>query len=376
MIWYLYAQFLDIERQDADIFKYFDDSAVLFSSFQESPRLFLQMFLGQEGPGMEPYFRDMFNWDRSYSLIQINDNRTMIRLHALMHFVSGGNIHVHTLLFNLLSFIGLIALFKGFRKMVELPAWLFVIACILPPSLLLWGSGLLKETLVMLPLGLTIYGAVSLYSQQRGGVILLLGLLIFLGIKPYVLVAVLPLLLYLVLRKILSWSPWWTLFSSMGISAFGLVLSSWIPKLDIIGILALKRKDFVQVAELSNAGSAIDIPEFSTVWEFILHSPGAIFRTLFRPGLWEITSILDAMAAIENSLYILLLLLAIWFRRRSIHDVLAMSLCFILGLSILIGSVTPVLGAVVRYKVPALPFLILALYVMMDKEKLKKLKFP
>jgi hypothetical protein len=43
---------------------------------------------------------------------------------------------------------------------------------------------------------------------------------------------------------------------------------------------------------------------------------------------------------------------------------------------ILTGLITPVMGAIVRYKVPALPFLMILLVMLIDKEKLiKKIPF-
>ncbi len=372
LIWYLYAHHLDIDRKDADIFKYFDDAQVMYSSYEKAPSLYLDLFTGREDPVLEPYFEDMYNWNRSFSLIQINDNRSMIRVQSLIYFLSRGNIHVHTVIFSFLSFIGLVFLFKGMRRLKELPPWLFVVACILPPSLLLWGSGLLKETLVILPLGLSIYGATGIYKGKKSWPIMFLGLLLFLGIKPYVLVAVLPVLIYLLIRRSTAWNPWVSLGSSFGISVLGLGVSSFIPKMDVIGVLALKRKDFVQVAEDSGAGSTIDIPAFSSFLEFLMYAPGAAVRTLFRPWLWEMSSTLEALAAAENSIYILLLLLALWFRRKGLDDMFMISLIFVLSLSVLVGSVTPVLGAIVRYKSPALPFLIFGVFALIDMDRLKK----
>ena len=42
---------------------------------------------------------------------------------------------------------------------------------------------------------------------------------------------------------------------------------------------------------------------------------------------------------------------------------------------VLTGLITPVMGAMVRYKVPALPFLMIMLIMLIDKEKMIK-KIP
>ena len=39
---------------------------------------------------------------------------------------------------------------------------------------------------------------------------------------------------------------------------------------------------------------------------------------------------------------------------------------------LIIGETTPILGAIARYKVPALPFLLISFLFLLDKEKLVK----
>jgi hypothetical protein len=373
-LWYMYSHMIDIDRRDADIFKYFDDGLVMQSAFNESAGTYLQLILDKDGADLNSYYDSMYNWDRSYALIQLNDNRTMIRLHSLMAFVSGGDILTHIVFFNLLAFIGLVFLFKGFGEFYNVKGWVFIVACILPPSLLFWGSGLLKESVVLLPLGLSFYGASALYRGHGGKMFLLAGLVLFSFIKPYVLLSLFPALLYLIARHFTGWKP---LISALtvGISCvIVLALSGLSAKYDVIGILALKQKDFVNVALMSDAGSLVDIPKIKGLFSFLLNSPEAIFRTFARPGLWEVRSGMDGLAAIENSGYILLVLCAFIFRKKNFNvDLLMTCLIFLIGMGILIGSVTPVLGAVVRYKVPALPFLMMAVLHMIDFNKLKSL---
>jgi hypothetical protein len=84
------------------------------------------------------------------------------------------------------------------------------------------------------------------------------------------------------------------------------------------------------------------------------------------------------MPLIENVLLVGFLFLAIFnFKKpekESIYFVL-FSLVFIVYLSAMIGLVTPILGAIVRYKLPVMPFLYLVILTFVDKEKLK-IKFP
>jgi hypothetical protein len=87
------------------------------------------------------------------------------------------------------------------------------------------------------------------------------------------------------------------------------------------------------------------------------------------------------LAAVENLLFILLLVaMIVWLRPSALrHPVVWLSLCFAAVILMLTGLVTPVVGAIVRYKVPALPFLfcaIIALTRTTDIERFFATKFP
>ncbi|NNK81393.1 MAG: hypothetical protein HKO93_07830 [Flavobacteriales bacterium] len=375
MLWYLYSFVIEIDRKDADIFKYYDDGLVMNSAWEESPETFFMLFSDVQDDDLETYYQSMYNWDRSYSLIRLNDNRTMIRLHALIGFVSGGSILTHVILFNLLSFIGLLFLFRGFKEFIDPPPWTFLLVCIIPPSLLFWSSGMLKECLVLLPLGISFYAIASVLNGRDKWRLLILGTTLFIFIKPYVLLSFVPLVLYVLVRRYLSWSPIMTLLIIASGSIVLLALSTQVAQLDIIGVLSLKQKDFINVAVTSGAGSTVDIPEIKGFLSFIINAPEAVFRTYLRPGIWEMRSSMDGLAAIENSVYILLILSALFFRKSALNiDLLFVCLIFLMSMGIIIGSVTPVLGAIVRYKVPAIPFLMIALLHIIDLKKVNIFK--
>jgi hypothetical protein len=102
---------------------------------------------------------------------------------------------------------------------------------------------------------------------------------------------------------------------------------------------------------------------------------GAI-NGFFRPFPNNINNLLQLFLLIENMLLylmVLYLLFKILFLKIKInHDVknvLWNSLFFIIMLFILTGVSTPVIGALVRYKVPGLLFLIIVINLMYDQFK-------
>ena len=79
------------------------------------------------------------------------------------------------------------------------------------------------------------------------------------------------------------------------------------------------------------------------------------------------------LPALENLLFILLLSFAFFFRRKiSNPEVFGFCLTFSILLFVVIGISTPVLGALVRYRIIAQPFLFVALLMLIDREKVMR----
>lgn len=363
---YLYTDVMQKERERTDVFKYFDDGAVMASTWHESPELFTALFLDRDASGTEVYYSEMDHWNRSYDLIRLNDNRTMIRIHALIHLFSKGSYAFHCWIFALSAFIGLYLLYLSFRDLGELPKWSFPALFILPPSLLLWVGPPLKESWALLAMGLTIYGLFKL-RKGRGWVAFLFGLLLFMGIKPYLLMAILPFMFLFILLYFTPIREWVAaLVSNVGF-LMAMLLSGLHPKTDVIGVLALKQKDFINLGIERAAGSMVDIPLFTDGLSFLAVAPYGIWNTLARPYPSFSDGLLSSLSGIEQSVYLLLIALAIALRRSNIRwGVVYMCLTYYLWTAIFVGSVTPIMGALVRYRAPVIPFLLIAVICVLE----------
>jgi hypothetical protein len=125
------------------------------------------------------------------------------------------------------------------------------------------------------------------------------------------------------------------------------------------------------MAEQYNAGSKIQIPILeNSMKSFILNTPQALINSFLRPFIWEAHNPLAILAAIENVLVIAYItLLIFFFKKVQLNNWILFSFSFSTSLLILIGLTTPVLGAIVRYKIPALPFVIFAIFSFFNFEK-------
>jgi hypothetical protein len=115
-------------------------------------------------------------------------------------------------------------------------------------------------------------------------------------------------------------------------------------------------------------------PTFNSV---LKNAPMAFLNVLIQPLLWKAKGFVQLLPALENIFFIGLLIVTILFFKRKVENksMIIFCLSFVLILYILIGVTTPAVGAIIRYKVPALPFLCIALLLLMDKKKIAK-TFP
>src|ERR1039458_397029 len=99
------------DRQTADIFKYFDDSNVMFSAVTNHHYLdYLKMLTGIGNDNTyfdETYYYKMNHWYRHYDYGTYNDNHTIIRFNALSMLFSFGNFNVHTVFICFACLLGL-----------------------------------------------------------------------------------------------------------------------------------------------------------------------------------------------------------------------------------------------------------------------------
>ncbi|NND76887.1 MAG: hypothetical protein HKN39_01730 [Flavobacteriales bacterium] len=366
------------DRGSADIYKYFDDASVLFQLAKDDFSSFLMLFLDMSDPNeiVAQAKENMLYWDKTYNYGSLNDNRTIIRVNTLFHFVSFGNFQVHNILFNVLSFTGCIGLYHFFRAKFKLPKWILLLSLFLVPSFLFWSSGVLKESILIFALGLTLFHF-FVNTKSMKWLWLVLTFTLLLWIKTYVLLTLLPGLLFIGLNKVSPLDPLWNWIACASILIISVYLSPLIGGPDPVAHLIQKQKDFFDLVASLQPNSTYYLPEINSFSDVFWNLPRAVFSVLFRPFAWEFNGALDALAAMENLALLVLVILAVVYRKKdlSIKKWNTFHWSFILCLAGVIGLVTPVFGALVRYKVPLLPFLIIAMFAVMDLDKLYR-TFP
>lgn len=363
-------------RADADIYKYFDDSQILYDLFWTHPKHFFQIIfdINTQSEVFASYFHKMNYWYNKFNVY--NDNRTMIKLNALIRFISMGYFQVHNLVLSFLSFTGLVALYKVFTDVLKRHFILLFLIVFLTPSVLFWSSSVLKDSLLVFSIGFLLYYFYQILKEPT--IKKLIPLLVFIGflslIKPYILMIMLPgLLAWAVTAKIFRTYPGFVF--TVSYSLFIIVLFNielFLPQYNFKEILQEKQENFINLTKEQVIGSYIYIQPFSAEgWSILKAVPRAFTNIFFRPHLFDSRSPFILLAAFENLLIWLAgVFCLLFFKKQKAHPLIYFSLFFTILLFVLTGLVTPIMGAYVRYKMPALPFLLFIFIYFTDWERL------
>jgi hypothetical protein len=452
-LWLIYTRYYT-DRSTADIFKYFDDSKVMFDSIHSRPLDFLQMLtgIGNNSPGFDAYYNQMHNWVKVYDSNLYNDSHTIIRFNALLRIFSFGYYQVHSVFLCFLSLSGLVAIYRCFAPYLAGKRILAIVCIFLFPSVLFWGSGVLKEGILFYGMGMLIYywfkvsyEKISVYALAW----ITFCLILLLATKFYILVSLLPGLLYIFWIARSSRNNLFLKFCIVIIcyGALGLGVKYFIPAYDPLQILAIKQQDFLSLArggiflkndtaevflsqdqraqdliktdnpkiwhirsgasycywhdynadidtlfgkqppvptdyrmenDVPRSGSLIAVQTLKpTLTSFVESLPMAWVNTLFRPLPTEARSPLLLPPCLEIIAYTLFFLLCIVYRKKEgvQAEYVLFCLSFVFILFAITGLTTPVLGALVRYKIPGIPFLMMSFLFLLDEKALIR-SFP
>lgn len=358
------------DRTNADIFKYFDDAEVIAEhpNYEISAAADILNPFSIESPKKRDILSNTQHWDRGEQLLP-NDNRQMIRLNLLLWPISKGFYFFHLLFFSCLSFLGSMAIYHFFKENCSVPGDILFLCLTIPPSLLLWTSGLLKESFLFFALGFFLYSVQIVIKKPNLNrlPLLLFFLLLLLGIKSYLIVCILPsILIYLLLQK-------FKLKYSLAITFSFILLTGILLKDQLIYEVVRVQSNFTELALESNANSYFEMDRIQSLKDLVFQIPNSFYNVWILPLIPLEANLFSWISAAESWFYFSLFLLPIFsFNRDWKLQFKTLSFCilFVLSLSVLIGSTIPILGAIVRYRTPLIPFFLIALFTFVDWKKL------
>jgi hypothetical protein len=344
-----------------DTFSVFDDSAVLASWGREEFLSYLS-FLWSSDPS-----------PAIWSSLHHHEPRTLFFTKALslINLISGGQYLATSLILSSISFAGAWSLYRTLVHCFEPIRVSAAVAFLFMPSVVLWTSGIIKESIAMAGL-FYLSGCVIILFQEKkiriGRVVLMIlaGWLVW-KLKYFYLGVFLPVAVGVV---ILRWLP--KMKISLMVLAFGVLLvtggvivSLVHPNFDSSYLPQVIAENYREYSRRSEPGDAAVYPGLTDEPSTLLkNAPLALVTGLFRPAMGEARSGLQWLSSVENTFVLAVFLLSIvnliWRPSKGQTSFLVPAvIVYIILLAVLVALSTPNFGTLSRYRVGYYPFFVL-----------------
>lgn len=371
-------------RPSGDTFNYFANAAIIYEAFGDSFDTGLQLLLADG-----EYTPDTFQYASRIYWFRSSTEYFVIRIITVLGLLTFHTYSAIAVLFAALSFSGVWALFRTFYKFFPPLHRRFAVAVLFLPSVVFWGSGILKDSITLGALGWATWAIVRIFFERKGlpvaTVILLLALYTIYAIKIYIVLCFLPAaLLWVFLANIerVRSIALRGVITPM-ILVLVVVLSYWavieigkdntrysVDKLSETAEITARYLTYVgekQGGSVYTLGDDFDFSPAGMLRKF----PLAVNVTLFRPYLWEAYNPVMLLSALESFFTLVLTVYILFragvgplFRHLFSKPIILFCLLFAVAFSFSVGISTYNFGSLVRYKIPMFPFYLSGLFIL------------
>lgn len=422
----------------ADAGVFLKESKILNSVFYESPSAYFKFLFGFDDEQLVlKHLIDTNHWDAGPSTL-LNDSKNVLRFHSVVHFFSFGQTFIHLMISCFLSLIGVQQLTLAIRHYSTIKINAVFLLILLMPNVVFWTSGIIKEPFLFLGVALLARALLDTLPTTNRLLVGLIGLLLLIGFKPYVLLCILPAIgVYFIFHFIKRPIVAFAVLACCIVASLTLILTNNATK--IVQNISAKQYDFVNVGRggiyargdtciyiINNwnrnnvtikgdsvyltkeidgeymmpyqktpstkatiypnekawilyyngptGGSFIEVDYIAnSPVNLIKNIPHALFNVLFRPTPMDPPmNYLKWLSIFDNWIILGFLVWAI-IRKRQIGrnelNLLIAIVIFCILLTLVIGWTTPVIGAIVRYKIPVQIGLMLIAIILYSPKK-------
>jgi hypothetical protein len=370
-----------------DTFLYHRGASVLAETLVTDPGAYFRL-LSSTNNALPP---DLVDFSQQIAYSRGAEEWFMVKLISPLSLMTFNSYLTLTLFMSTLSFWGSWKLYLVFSDLIKKSVWIPFLAAFLIPSTLFWGGGIMKDTITLVGIYYVIY--VLYFNAFKGEhkiqryILAVVAAYIVFRLKGYIILAFIPSMLLginqLVKNKITS-----TVFRRF----IGIALLT-----SILGVLYIGPQYLSETSSKYNleslewrvkgfhtwhtdvGGSTYNFGDVEyTALGILQKIPAAINVTFFRPYLWEVSSPVVLIAALESLvLFALTLYMLFYFRLRIFkviwqQPLLLTFLVYSLIFGFVVGFTSYNFGALARYKIPIYSlfvFVILYLFHLRKEEK-------
>jgi hypothetical protein len=345
-----------------DTWTYYQESKNVIESLREHPDQLINFFWFDEIPIGT---KNIDNSPRSLYFI---------KWVSFFQLLNGNNYWITSIYFSFISFLGSWYLVRILIKRLPHVKLESIIAVLFIPSITVWGSGVIKESIAIGFLFLLSGIFVDWYFTKRITILkfiyILIACSILWNVKYYWLAVwlavVIPLITVHILETRVQWvrqnhKMSWLIFFMISISGISIIH----PNFYFYRLFSVISENYYAYLTLSHPEDVIHFYKLdSGFWSIVINSPWALISGLFRPFIFEVATVLQAAAAIENLVLLILLSISLYRFRNFSNEINLLHLTvlfYVVFLCVFLALSTPNFGTLSRYRIGFTPFLLLLL---------------
>ncbi len=367
---YFIARYYLATYQGGDMLGYLADANQFYILFTQNPLYFLKIIMGLDvqAEDLREFYSHLTSWFTSGYSNQYNDARSVIRFHALVRLFSDGNAWIHLLWSNVFCVMGMIALIKFIaHQRIQSTAFnQFALLLLFLPNVFIWSSAIMKEPLLIFAMGMTLR-SFQLWNYERtisNFFKFLIFVFCFLLVKSFWLLAFLPGMLIWAFIPQMKKSVVMITFSYALSLMIVLLIGEIVLSFNLPDLLFGQQRNMWRFAVYMHSGSLIHPLSFApNPLSFLLHIPEAFCYGMFQPWPWQLANWFYFPLSLENFIFPAMVATSIYkFKRNGNTIPPEIIIALIAGIAIVIISAftTPVIGSLIRYRMPGLLLMVLS----------------
>lgn len=373
-----------------DTMSYYETSMAMSNMFFQDPVLYFKVLFGNNS--LENLRSFDINTGRPVGYIFRDTHAYMVcRLTSPLMIVSFNSYLLATMLVSWLTYGGLWRLYLMFTRYFPEIQGKLAIAVLFIPSTVFWGAGIMKDSFTMAATGLFAYYIDHVFIRKnfkfKSLLLLFVSAYLLISLKPYIFMVIFPGTLYWVFNdrtkrirnKLVMYM---VLPAAYGIVILGpyLLLNSLGDRLGKFSLDKAFETASVSQKDLTSdhyEGNSFDIGNFEPTFQGVMSKfLPATNAGLFRPYIWESKNVVMLISGAEN-LFLILLVCFAFYKTRVVffitylfrYPLVMFCLLFTVCFAFMIGLSTSNFGALVRFKIPLLPFFVSGLYIVIYLNK-------
>ncbi len=384
--------------EGGDTLNYHWTASALTDLLINDPKNFMYIYFGS------PHFTEHYLLDSHYDFTYwIGDQYAFFvsKCFTPFVFIAGKSYMASAIIVASICYIPVWKLYKVF--VTEFPHLYkqLAVPILFMPSVIFWGSGLMKDSITFSAACLFVHGFYWFFIKKNRNLLYFSGIvlagLLLLNIKPYILFALFPgSVLWMVAMRVNNIkNKFFKVIIAPVIIAIGAIVvltmmqnfSGNLGKYSIDKVFSTASSAQQDLKQGYYGGNSFDIGDYEpTLLGMLSVSHKAIFATLFRPTVFDARNVVMFLSAIENA-YILCFCVYLLFKLKFFgffkliraNSLVLFSFTFAIFFALSVGVSIANFGALVRLKIPCIPFFMASLVIInsmrskkiLEKEKLK-----